>query len=79
MGFPADQRAMLLSVKGVGPTVVNRLEQIGIDSLTVLAETDVDTILEQVSGMLGSTCWRNSPMAKSAIEGAVALARATTA
>lgn len=75
MGFSADERALLLSVKGVGPTVVDRLEQIGIASLAALAETDVDAILHQVAGMLGTTCWRNSPQAKSAIAGAVAAAR----
>lgn len=79
MGFPADQRTLLLSLKGVGPTVIDRLEQIGIDSLALLADTEVDAILQQVAGMLGTTCWRNSPQAKSAIASAVAAARAATA
>ncbi|MFD0726730.1 helix-hairpin-helix domain-containing protein [Lysobacter brunescens] len=79
MGFPADQRTLLLSLKGVGPTVIDRLEQIGIDSLALLADTEVDAILQQVAGMLGTTCWRNSPQAKSAIANAVAAARAATA
>lgn len=79
MGFPAGERGLLLSVKGVGPTVVDRLEQIGIDSLALLAGTEVDAILQQVAGMLGTTCWRNSPQAKSAIANAVAAARAATA
>lgn len=79
MGFAAGERTLLLSVKGVGPTVIDRLEQIGIDSLAALADTDVDTILQQVAGMLGTTCWRNSPQAKSAIAGAVAAARSATA
>jgi predicted RecB family nuclease len=79
MGFPADERALLLSVKGVGPTVVDRLEQIGIDSLALLADTNVDAILQQVADMLGTTCWRNSPQAKSAIAGAVSAARSATA
>ena len=78
MGFPADERALLLSVKGVGPTVVDRLEQIGIDSLALLADTNVDAILQQVADMLGTTCWRNSPQAKLAIAGAVAAARSAT-
>jgi len=79
MGFPAEERALLLSLKGVGPTVVDRLEQIGIDSLALLADTEVDAILRQVADMLGATCWRNSPQAKSAIANAVAAARAATA
>jgi nucleotidyltransferase/DNA polymerase involved in DNA repair len=77
MGFPVDERA--LSVKGVGPTVVDRLEQIGIDSLALLAETDVDAILQQVADMLGTTCWRNSSQATSAIASAVSAARSATA
>jgi predicted RecB family nuclease len=79
MGFSADERVLLLSVKGVGPIVVDRLEQIGIDSLAALAETDVDAVLQQVAGMLCTTCWRNSPQAKTAIAGAVSAARSATA
>jgi predicted RecB family nuclease len=79
MGFAAEERALLLSLKGVGPTVVDRLEQIGIDSLALLADTEVDAILRQVADMLGTTCWRNSPQAKSAIANAVAAARTATA
>ncbi|MFZ5638907.1 MAG: helix-hairpin-helix domain-containing protein [Pseudomonadota bacterium] len=75
MGFSAEERATLLAVKGVGPTVVDRLERIGIDSLAVLAETRPDDILGQVSAMLGATCWRNSPQARSAIVGAVEAAK----
>jgi hypothetical protein len=37
MAFAADERAVLLAVRGVGPTVIDRLEQIGLDSLEVLA------------------------------------------
>lgn len=75
MGFSAEERATLLAVKGVGPTVIDRLERIGIESLAVLAETRPDDILGQVSAMLGSTCWRNSPQARSAIVGAVEAAK----
>ena len=75
MGFPADQRALLLAVKGVGQTVVDRLEQIGIESLDVLADSDVDAILQQVAGMLETTCWRNSPQARKAIVGAIEAAK----
>ena len=47
----------MLSLKGLGPTVIDRLEQIGIDSLALLADTEVDAILQQVAGMIGTTCW----------------------
>jgi predicted RecB family nuclease len=80
MGFSADERAALLAVKGVGPTVVDRLEQIGFDSLETLAAANMDGIVEQIAAMLGTTCWKNSPQARAAISGAIAAARqATTA
>ena len=74
MGFPADERTLLLAVKGVGPTVVDRLEQIGFDSLESLARTDVDHVVRQIAAMLGASCWKNSPQARAAIAGAIAAA-----
>lgn len=75
MKFPPDERQRLLALKGVGPTVVARLEQLGFSSLQDLGAADVTAILEQASAALGSTCWRNSPQARAAIEAVVALAR----
>ena len=79
MGFPANQRALLLSVKGVGPTVVSRLEQLGFDSLPALAAADTRDILVQAAAMLGSSCWKNSPQARAAIDGAIEAARRAAA
>lgn len=76
MGFSADDRATLLAVKGVGPTVVELLEQIGFDSLDTLADACVEGIVRQVAAMLGTTCWKNSPQARTTIAGAIAAARA---
>lgn len=73
--FPAAERALLLGVKGVGPTVIGRLEQLGYHSLRELAEADTDQIIRLVASMLGSTCWQNSPQARVAIEGAIVMAR----
>ena len=78
VGFPADERAVLLAVKGIGPTVVDRLEQIGFDSLDTLAGADVGGIVKQIAAMLGTTCWKNSPQARAAIDGAIAAARQAT-
>jgi predicted flap endonuclease-1-like 5' DNA nuclease len=75
MPFPAKERAALLTVKGVGPTVVTRLEQIGFDSLAGLAKADAVDVVSLASALVGSTCWRNSPQARKAVEGAIALAR----
>ncbi|MFC5706655.1 helix-hairpin-helix domain-containing protein [Aeromonas eucrenophila] len=73
--FPAKERALLLGVKGVGPTVIGRLEQLGYHSLRELAEADTGQIVRLVASMLGSTCWQNSPQARVAVEGAIVMAR----
>jgi len=77
MPFSLEERTALLALKGVGPTVITRLEQLGIDSLEVLGKSNVSDILAQASAAVGSTCWKNSPQARAAITAAVALARAT--
>ncbi|ELV7508945.1 helix-hairpin-helix domain-containing protein [Aeromonas veronii] len=74
--FSPQERALLLGVKGVGPSVIGRLEQLGYHTLARLAEADTTHIVQLVASMLGSTCWQNSPQARSAIDGAIALARA---
>ena len=73
--FNEDERAVLLAVKGVGATVVARLEQLGFHSLAQLAEAETGDVVSQASAMLGSSCWRNSPQARSAIETVLAIAR----
>jgi hypothetical protein len=75
MPFSAGERAVRLAVRGVGPTVIGRLEQIGIDSLDGLARMQVDDIVRQIAAMLGTTCWRNSPQARAAIAAAIAAAQ----
>ncbi len=79
MPFSADDRALLLSVKGVGPTVIARLEQVGVEGLDDLARRDADAICLAASALVGSTCWRNSPQAKGAIAAAIAAAQARLA
>lgn len=74
MGFPLAEREKLLALKGVGETVVSRLEQIGFSSLSELAAQDPAAITLQISQMMGSTCWHNSPMARRAITDVIALA-----
>lgn len=75
MPFSAEERAALLALKGVGPTVISRLEQMGIESLQMLGDSIVDDILAQASAALGSTCWKNSPQARAAITAAVLLGK----
>jgi predicted RecB family nuclease len=74
MGFIETEKTQLLALKGVGPSVISRLEQIGIHSLTELKDCTVEDIVEQVASMLRTTCWKNSPKAKSAIQAAIDLA-----
>ncbi|MHC6529323.1 hypothetical protein [Vibrio proteolyticus] len=75
MAFSDSERQALLAVKGVGPTVVKRFEEIGIDSLSELATYRADEIADRVASMLRTTCWKNSPQAKSAIEAAIVRAK----
>jgi len=65
----------MLSLKGVGVTVVARLEQIGISSLSQLAEEDAARVTKLISQMMGSTCWHNSPQARTSIQAIIDLAR----
>lgn len=74
-GFAADERAQLLALKGVGAAVVARLEQVGFSSLAQLADEDAALVTKQVSQLIGSTCWHNSPLARAAIQAVIDLAR----
>ena len=77
MGFDREERQRMLALKGVGPTVIARLEQIGFSSLAELAElagADPAAINRTVAQMLHASCWANSPLARGAIASVVALA-----
>lgn len=79
MPFSSSEREILLTVPGVGPTVIARLEQLGFSSLRQLAVTDATSILHDAAALVGSSCWKNSPQARAAIEAAIAAAvRATS-
>lgn len=52
--FADEERAVLLAMKGVGPTVLARFEQSGIASLAALAEAEVDELLRSISARLGT-------------------------
>ena len=75
MAFNPTERLSLLAIKGVGLTVIQRLEALGIDSLAKLATYRAEDIAEMVAAMLGSTCWKNSPQARAALNAAIALAK----
>lgn len=71
MPFPLNERQALLAVKGVGPTVVARLEQMDIESLAHLAKANALDILAHGAQLTGSSCWKNSPQARAAITAAI--------
>ena len=73
--FSTEERDALLALKGVGPTVVQRLQQMGIASLRQLAASDASEIVASAAGLTGSSCWKNSPQARAAIQAAIDLAR----
>jgi len=75
MAFSEAEKTALLEVKGVGPTVVKRFEEIGIGSFAELANFEPQEIAERVAAMLRTTCWKNSPQALSAVKSAIERAR----
>ena len=75
MQFPPEERGALLEVKGVGPMVVARLEQLRFESVAFLAKANALDIVSQASSLVGSTCWKNSPQPRAAIKAAIALAQ----
>ena len=77
MPFTEAQISSLLAVKGVGKTVLQRLQQMGLDNAAKLAAANPADILQQGANLTGSSCWKNSPQAKAAITAAVAWAKQT--
>jgi nucleotidyltransferase/DNA polymerase involved in DNA repair len=74
MGFSAEDKKKMLQLKGVGPTVIIRLEALGLNSLQQLANMHVQDILQAIAKMLNSTCWQNSPQARACIQAIIDLA-----
>jgi predicted RecB family nuclease len=75
MSFTAEEREILLAVKGIGPTVIRRLEEMGFSSLDALAKAEMLDVVAHGAAILGSACWKNSPQSRAAIDGAIAAAR----
>jgi hypothetical protein len=76
MPFPLAERRALLAVKGVGPTVIARVEQMGYESLAHLRHAHAADILARGARLTGSSCWKNSPQARATMAGAIEAARA---
>ena len=43
----------------------------GLDEVAKLAAANVDDMLQQGAALTGSTCWKNSPQARAAMQAAV--------
>jgi hypothetical protein len=78
MPFSSSDREILLAVKGVGPTVIKRFEEMGFNNLPKLAGAEMIDIVSHGAAMTGSTCWKNSPLARAAVSGAIAAAKNET-
>jgi hypothetical protein len=76
--FPSAEREQMRQLKFVGNTVIKRLEQLGYSSLAQLQDADASALTLEISKMIGSTCWHNSPQARAAIQGVVNLANQKT-
>jgi hypothetical protein len=74
MTFSDIEKQKMLALKGVGATVIGRLEQIGFHKLSQLKKAQAPDITKQIADMMGSTCWHNSPMAKASIQAIIDLA-----
>lgn len=74
--FSSGEKEAMLTLKGVGATVISRLEQIGFSSLSQLADSDAGDVTQQIAKMMGSTCWHNSPQARASAQAIIDLARA---
>lgn len=75
MGFASVHKEEMVKLKGVGHTVISRLEQLGFSTPEQLAQAQAHDVTLQVSKMIGSTCWHNSPQAKLAIQSIIEWAK----
>lgn len=75
MTFTDRERQILLATRGVGPKVIERLEELGIGGFARLAQADAAVVCAGAAASVGSTCWKNSPQARKAVQAAIDAAR----
>lgn len=75
MTFTDHERQILLATKGVGPKVIERLEELGVGGFARLAQADAAVVCAGAAASVGSTCWKNSPQARKAVQAAIDAAR----
>ena len=75
MSFSPEQISELLQLPSVGKTVIQRLQEVGLDDVSTLASSEAHDILEVIAAHLHSSCWKNSPQAKQSIHNVIAWAK----
>ena len=63
--FAPDERALLLATPGIGPGVIQRLEETGIHSFAQIHELGVQGAVRHVCEHLGTMAWANRQRALS--------------
>ena len=75
MSFSSEQISELLKLPFVGKTVIQRLQEVGLDDVHTLANSNATEVLEVIAAHLHSSCWKNSPQAKQSINNVIAWAK----
>ncbi|NUF49307.1 helix-hairpin-helix domain-containing protein [Gilliamella sp. ESL0250] len=77
MAFTETERQQLMELKFVGAKIIERLEEMNFDSFGKLRNASLDEILNKGALLTGSTCWKNSHQAKTAISNILSLVNNT--
>ena len=72
MAFSELEKEQLLQLKYVGDKIIERLQQMELDSFEKLRNSNLDEILNKGALLTGSSCWTNSHQAKTAIQNILA-------
>ncbi|MBI0059620.1 MULTISPECIES: hypothetical protein [Gilliamella] len=72
MAFSELEKEQLLQLKYVGDKIIERLQQMELDSFEKLRNSNLDEILNKGALLTGSSCWKNSHQAKTAIQNILA-------
>lgn len=57
--FSAAERNRLLLERGIGPTLVSRLERAGFSSIAALRQAGADRVVDAIAEALDAPGWRN--------------------
>jgi hypothetical protein len=71
MKFNDKERQLLLDTPYVGPVVIQRFEEVGINNFKKLSKSSVEQIATIVGDNIGSNCWKNSWQSKRSIQNAI--------